>query len=62
MRIRSISLTIVSVLLGIILSWQYTSILANNKNQKQQNVRLQDLMNEVLSEKKNNEDLRVKNL
>ena len=57
---RSISITIVCILLGFILSWQYKSIYINSQTQRDHNVRLEDLMGEVISLQKNNEDLREK--
>ncbi len=60
MNIKGISITIVSIILGLFLALQYKSIHINNQNQTKQNVRLEDLKDEIISEQRNNDSLREK--
>lgn len=55
---KSLSITMISLLLGVIISWQYKSVVDNRKLQNNENIRLEDLKDEIITEKKNNEDLR----
>jgi uncharacterized protein YlxW (UPF0749 family) len=59
-NIKGISITVVSIILGVILAIQYKSIHINSQNQKNQNVRLEDLKDEIISEQRNNDSLREK--
>jgi uncharacterized protein YlxW (UPF0749 family) len=59
-NIKGISITIVSIILGLFLALQYKSIHINNQNQTKQNVRLEDLKDEIISEQRNNDSLREK--
>lgn len=54
---RSIAITSVCVILGIMLAWQYGSINYNRQVASYQNKTLEDLKDELIMEKKNNEDL-----
>ncbi|HHV29686.1 DUF881 domain-containing protein [Acetivibrio mesophilus] len=58
---RNISITIICIILGIMLSWQYKSIESNKKVSASQTKNLYDLQKELLEEKKNNENLRARN-
>lgn len=58
---KSISITLVCLLLGLILSWQYRSIYDNTQAQTFQNKRLEDLKDELIMEKNNTDNLRKRN-
>jgi uncharacterized protein YlxW (UPF0749 family) len=58
---RNISITIICIILGIMLSWQYKSIESNKRVSASQTKNLYDLQKELLEEKKNNENLRARN-
>lgn len=60
MNFRNLSITLICIILGLILSWQFKSINKNNEMKNLQNVRLESLKDEILFEKKRNEDLRKK--
>jgi uncharacterized protein YlxW (UPF0749 family) len=60
MNSKNFAITLVCLTLGVILAWQYKSIYNNNKMKSQQNVRLETLKDEIIIEKKKNEDLREK--
>lgn len=60
MNYRSFSIALVCVILGVILSWQYTSVYKNSKVGTEQKLRVDNLKDEILLEKKKNEDLRKK--
>lgn len=57
---RNISITIVCLILGIMLSWQYKSISSNASNTVHSE-RLEDLRSELIEEKRINEGLRSRN-
>lgn len=59
---RNISITLICILLGVMLSWQYRSIMNNNKQETTKNVKLETVKDELLTQKKNNEDLRKRNV
>jgi uncharacterized protein YlxW (UPF0749 family) len=59
---RNISITLICIILGVMLSWQYRSILNNNKQETTKNVKLETVKDELLTQKKNNEDLRKRNI
>lgn len=49
---RNISITIICIILGIMLSWQYKSIESNKRVSASQTKNLYDLQKELLEEKK----------
>lgn len=59
---RNISITLICILLGVMLSWQYRSILNNSKQETTKNVKLETVKDELLAQKENNEDLRKRNI
>lgn len=62
MRIgRNLALTLVCVLLGIILSWQFRSINDNEKVAALENKRVEDLKTDLLNEQKKREELEKRN-
>lgn len=58
---RNIALTLVCILLGVILSWQFRSINDNQKMSGLENKRVEDLKTELLQEKKAREELEKRN-
>jgi uncharacterized protein YlxW (UPF0749 family) len=58
---RSISITVVCLILGIMLAWQYKSLYYNEKIKTTQVVRLDTLKDDLIAEKKNAEALTVRN-
>lgn len=58
MNFKNFSITLVCIILGIIIAWQYKSIIANNKLKSTQNVRVDSLKDDIIMEKKKNEDMR----
>lgn len=58
---RNMSITVVCIILGIMLSWQYKSIESNSKVSASQTKSLYELQKELLEEKKKNENLRARN-
>lgn len=58
---RSISLTIVCLILGTMLSWQYKSISSSKASTAIQNERLEDVRSQLIEERKINEGLRNRN-
>lgn len=58
---RNIALTLVCVLLGIILAWQFRSINDNQKMAGLENKRIEEYQTELLQEKKAREDLEARN-
>lgn len=59
--VRNLSITLMCIILGVMLAWQYKSILNNNKKESVQSVRLETVKDELLVQKENNEDLRKRN-
>lgn len=55
---RNISITLICIILGVMLAWQYKSILNNNKKGAAQSIRLESVKDELLAQKEKNEDLR----
>ena len=49
------------MLMGVAIAWQYKSIYNNNKTVSVQSATLEDLKDKLLIEKKNNDELRVRN-
>ncbi|HHX17499.1 MAG TPA: DUF881 domain-containing protein [Clostridium sp.] len=58
---RNISITIVCLILGTMLSWQYKSISSSNASSIAQNERLEDLRSQLIEEKRINEGLKNRN-
>lgn len=58
---RNIALTVVCIILGIILSWQFRSINDNQKLAGLENKRVEELKTELLMEKQTREDLEKRN-
>ena len=58
---RNLSITLICIILGVMLAWQYKSILNNSKKESSGNVRLESVKDELLVQKENNEDLRKRN-
>lgn len=58
---RNLALTVVCIILGLILSWQFRSINDNKKMSSLENKRVEDLKTELLQEKKAREDLEKRN-
>lgn len=58
---RNISITLVCILLGITLAWQYQSVRKNAKMSDIENQRKDELVTQLLSAKENNDNLRKKN-
>lgn len=58
---RNLSITLICIILGVMLAWQYKSILNNSKKDSNQNVRLESVKDELLVQKENNEYLRKRN-
>jgi uncharacterized protein YlxW (UPF0749 family) len=57
---RNISITLICVILGIIISWQYQSIVNNSKAAGLENLRTEQVKDQLLEEKKITEDLQKK--
>jgi uncharacterized protein YlxW (UPF0749 family) len=60
MNYKNFSITMVCLILGIIIAWQYKSIAINMKNKSVQVVRVETLKDDLIVEKKQNETLRNK--
>lgn len=58
---RTFAITVICIVLGITISLQYKSIYTNEQMDVIQNIRLEDLKDQLLLEKRNNEDLRRRN-
>lgn len=58
---RNLSITLICIILGIMLAWQYKSILNNSKKESYRNIRLESVKDELIVQKENNEDLRKRN-
>ena len=57
----SILLTLICLIMGLAVSWQYKSVFNNRKTASVQNMTLEDLKDKLLIEKKNNDELRSRN-
>ena len=57
---RNISITLICVILGLIVSWQYQSIVNNSKVAGVDNLRLEQIKDQLLEEKKITYDLQKK--
>ena len=58
---RNLSITLICLILGVMLSWQYKSIQNNKKMASYQSGTLYTLQEELLAEKTKNENLRARN-
>lgn len=58
---KNLSIVFVCIILGLLVSWQYRSIYDNNKIQSVQATRLEDLKDQLIVEKNNNDNLRKRN-
>jgi uncharacterized protein YlxW (UPF0749 family) len=58
---KHISITLVCIILGITLAWQYQSIRYNTKSISAENSKKEELITMVLNERENNDNLRKKN-
>lgn len=58
---RNIAFTVICLILGLVLTWQYTSITHNQALASAENKRADDLMEQLLAEKKVTEELRKRN-
>jgi uncharacterized protein YlxW (UPF0749 family) len=58
---RNVAITLVCIILGTMLAWQYKSINFNLKAASLDNKRIEDLKDELILEKRNNDDLRNRN-
>lgn len=58
---RNLSITVICVILGVMVAWQYKSIDNNKKYETNQNNRLDKLIDDLSTERKANENLRNRN-
>ncbi|MDP4092655.1 MAG: DUF881 domain-containing protein [Bacillota bacterium] len=58
---KNIALTFVCIILGLVITWQLASINHNQTIASSENKRSDDLMQQLLAEKKTNDDLRQRN-
>jgi uncharacterized protein YlxW (UPF0749 family) len=58
---RNTSLTLVCIILGIVLAWQFKSINNNQKTASLNNLRLEQLQDKLILEKQNNDLLIIRN-
>ncbi len=58
---RNVVLMLVCTILGVMLAWQYKSISYNTQTASFENKRIEDIKDELLFEKKANEELRQRN-
>lgn len=58
---RNIAITMICIILGIMLAWQYKSIVNNNRKETTKYARLESVRDELLAQKDQNEDLRKRN-
>ncbi|MCX7746707.1 MAG: DUF881 domain-containing protein [Clostridia bacterium] len=54
---KNVAIALVCIILGAVISWQYKSIDYNQKNAMYENKRAEDLKDELLREKRNNDEL-----
>lgn len=57
----TISITVICLIIGLAVAWQYKSVYNNKKTARVQKVTLEDLKDKLIIEKKNNEELRNRN-
>lgn len=57
----TISLTLICLIMGIAVAWQYKSVYNNKKTVSAQTMTLDDLKDKLIIEKKNNDELRSRN-
>jgi uncharacterized protein YlxW (UPF0749 family) len=53
-------MTLVCVMLGVIVSWQFLSVSSNSKDSQLENMRMDELRSSIINEKDNNDILRSK--
>jgi uncharacterized protein YlxW (UPF0749 family) len=58
---RSIAITAICVLLGMIMAWQYKSIDYNQREKSLERKSLEELKDELIREQRNNENLSIRN-
>jgi uncharacterized protein YlxW (UPF0749 family) len=58
---RSIAITAICVLLGMIMAWQYKSIDYNEREKSLERKSLEELKDELIREQRNNENLSIRN-
>jgi len=58
---RNLSITLICIILGVMLAWQYKSISNNNKSGTIQSIRLESVKDELIAQKEDNEYLRKRN-
>ncbi|NLL06269.1 MAG: DUF881 domain-containing protein [Clostridiaceae bacterium] len=58
---NTIAITVICLIIGLAVAWQYKSVYNNKKTANVQNVTLEDLKDKLILEKKNNEELRSRN-
>lgn len=58
---RNIAITLVCIILGTMLAWQYKSIHFNQKAASMDNKRAEDLTDELIRERRSNEELKNRN-
>ncbi|AEV68078.1 DUF881 domain-containing protein [Acetivibrio clariflavus] len=56
--INTVSLTLICMIMGITVAWQYKSVYNNKKTASVQSMTLEDLKDKLIIEKKNNEELK----
>lgn len=59
---RSIAITAICVLLGMIMAWQYKSIDYNEREKSLERKSLEELKDELIREQRNNENLSIRNV
>lgn len=58
---RTVAITLICILLGIMVAWQYKSINYNSKMASLENKRAEDLKDQLINEKKKTDELRKRN-
>jgi len=58
---KNFAITMVCLILGLTIAWQYKSIYNNSTLETTQSKRLEDIKDELINEKNNNEKLRKRN-
>lgn len=57
---KNLSIMLVCIILGAMVSWQFQSITNNNKVESQENMRLEEIKDSLIMEKKKNENMQSK--
>lgn len=58
---KNVSITVVCIFLGIVLAWQFQSVRKNRISDSFRNERLENIKDELIRSKNNNDDLRKRN-